>query len=222
MVLARSVPSLLFCGFGLAYWLSLWTDGFAGDWALKAAPMVLAAGVLGRALPARFGVPMAVGFVAAAAGDIWLALDRYDYLLHGLVCFLVTQLAYSIAFYGRGQALGERLEYRLPIAVYSAVVLAMMLPGTGAMLVPVCVYVAALTAMAVLAAGVEPRPGRVYFGACLFVIADSLIGVDRFVVPMAYSEIAIVGLYTVGQFLIFSGMLEVARRGGAAEQGSVA
>ena len=41
-----------------------------------------------------------------------------------------------------------------------------------------CVIVA-LSAMAVLSAGVEPRPGRGYFGACSFVIADSLIGIHR-------------------------------------------
>ena len=105
----------------------------------------------------------------------------------------------------------QGLEYRLPIAVYGAVLLAMMLPGLGSKLVPVFVYVVALIAMAVLSAGVEPRPGRVYFGACAFVIADSLIGIDRFIVQVPVSEIAIVGIYTVGQFLIFTGMLAAHR-----------
>ena len=61
---------ILFAAFGLGYWLSLWTPGFPGDWAVKAAPMLLAAGVLCVRLPARLGVPMTIGFVAAAAGDM--------------------------------------------------------------------------------------------------------------------------------------------------------
>lgn len=207
MNVSRISPAV-FAFFGVTYWLSLWTPGFAGDWAVKAAPMLLAAGVLGAVLPARFGVPMAIGFIAAAAGDIFLALDRHAYLIQGLLCFLVTQVAYAAAFLGRGMALGERLEYRLPVTVYGAVLLALMLPGLGSFMLPVFVYVSALVAMAVLAAGFESRPGRVYFGAVLFLIADSLIGIDRFVAPFPFSEIVIVGIYTAAQFLIFTGMLK--------------
>jgi uncharacterized membrane protein YhhN len=218
---ARFAPPL-FIGLALVYWLSLWSDGFAGDWAVKAAPMLLAAGVLATTLPSRFGLPMAIGFTAAAAGDVLLALDRQQHLAQALLCFLVTQVAYSIAFVARQRPLGDRLEYRLPIAVYGAVLLAMMLPTLGPMLVPVFVYVVALIAMAVLSAGVESVPGRVYFGACLFVIADSLIGIDRFIVPIAAAELVIVAIYAVGQFLIFTGMLEVGRSGVAADRGSMA
>lgn len=206
MKFLRLSPTL-FAALGFCYWLSLWTAGFPGDWALKAAPMVLAAGVLLIRLPARLGVPMMIGFVAAAAGDIFLALDRHEYLMQGLLCFLVTQFAYSSAFVAQQAPIGARLEYRLPVTVYGAVLLAMMLPGLGPFLLPVFVYVSVLVVMAVLAAGTEQRPGRVYFGAVLFLIADSLIGVDRFMAPLAYSEIMIVGLYTAGQFLIFTGML---------------
>lgn len=206
MNVSRISPAV-FAFFGVTYWLSLWTPGFTGDWAVKAAPMLLAAGVLGAVLPARLGVPMAIGFIAAAAGDIFLALDRHAYLIQGLLCFLVTQVAYAAAFLGRSMALGERLEYRLPVTVYGAVLLALMLPGLGSFTLPVFVYVCALVAMAVLAAGFESRPGRVYFGAVLFLIADSLIGIDRFVASFPYSEIVIVGIYTAAQFLIFTGML---------------
>lgn len=206
MSMVRSSP-FVFIVLGASYWLSLWTSGFAGDWALKAAPMLLAAGVLGTVLPARFGIPMAIGFIAAAAGDVFLALDRHAYLMQGLLCFLVTQLAYATAFLGRKTTAGHRLGYRLPVAAYGAAVLALMLPGLGEFLIPVLIYVSALVAMAVLAAGVEPRPARLYAGAVLFVIADSLIGIDRFVADIAISEIVIVGIYTTGQFLIFTGIL---------------
>jgi len=205
----QRLSPLLFAAIGLGYWLSLWTPGFPGDWAVKASPMLLAAAVLVVRLPARLGVPMMIGFVAAAAGDIFLALDRHDYLMQGLLCFLVTQLAYSAAFVQRRRPLGDRLEFRLPPAVYGGVVLAMMLPGLGVFMLPVFVYVSALVAMAVLAAGVEARPGRVWVGAVLFLVADSLIGIDRFIAPFAYSEIVIVGLYTTAQFLIFTGMLRL-------------
>ncbi len=211
MKLERVAP-LLFAALAAGYWLSLLTAGFPGDWAVKAAPMLLAAAVLGQTLPPRVGLPMAIGFIAAAAGDVFLALDRREYLMQGLLCFLVTQVAYSAAFLARQQPLGERLEFRMPVAVYGLVVLAMMLPALDTFFWPVTLYVAALVAMAVLAAGFGPEPGRVFAGACLFLVADSLIGIDRFVAPLPFSEQVIVGLYAVGQFLIFTGMLRV--RGG--------
>jgi len=204
----RRTATIGFAVLGAAYWLTLFTPGFAGDWALKAAPMLLAAAVLATALPRRFGLPMAVGFAFAAAGDIFLALDRTVYLMQALSCFLGTQVAYATAFLGRSSNFSDRLRYRLPIAVYGTVVLILMFPGLGSFFVPVSVYVAALVTMGWLAAGFErPVPGRVYSGACLFVIADSLIGVDRFIGAIPFGEILIVGCYTAAQFLIFTGML---------------
>lgn len=203
------VAPLLFAVLAAVYWISLWTGGFPGDWAVKAAPMLLAAAVLGQTLPARLGLPMAIGFIAAAAGDVFLALDRREYLMQGLLCFLVTQLAYSTAFLARQRPPDDRLEFRLPVAVYGLVVLAMMLPALDTFFWPVTLYVVALITMAVLAAGFEAGPGRVFAGACVFVVADSLIGIDRFVVPVPFSEPIIVGLYAIGQFLIFTGMLTV-------------
>lgn len=214
MANARLLP-VLFAVPAFLYWLSLWTPGFAGGWALKAAPMLLAAGVLALKLPARLGVPMLIGFIAAAAGDIFLAISRHDYLMHGLLCFLVTQLAYSSAFVAHQAPIGDRLAYRLPVTVYGAVLLAMMLPGLGSFLLPVFLYVAALVGMAVLAAGAEQRPGRIYLGAVLFLVADSLIGIDRFITPFQHSEIVVVAIYMVAQFLIFTGMLGLRTRDGA-------
>jgi uncharacterized membrane protein YhhN len=210
MTLPR-LPLVLFIALALVYWFSLWTAGFSGDWAVKAAPMLIAAVVLLRSLPARFAWPMSIGFVAAAAGDIFLALDRHEYLMQGLLCFLVTQLAYSHAFWARQTRLRERLAYRLPVILYGLVLLLVMLPTLDRFMAPVIVYVGVLLMMAVLAAGVEQRPGRLYAGAVLFVIADSLIGINRFVAAFPYSEMVIVAIYTTGQYLIFTGALRALR-----------
>jgi len=102
-MLAFIVPAVV-------YWLSLFSGGFEGDWAVKALPMWVAAAILWRDLPLRFGAPMALGFLAASAGDIFLALDRDAFLRQALLCFLVTQLAYSVAF-ARAQRTGLRLVY---------------------------------------------------------------------------------------------------------------
>ena len=204
----RRMAEVAFVLLGAGYWLTLFTPGFDGDWALKASPMLVAATVLASGLPRRFGLPMAVGFAFSAVGDVFLALDRTENLMQALSCFLVTQIAYAIAFSGRRPKLLDRLRYRLPVAAYGAALLALMLPGLGSYLVPVVVYVAALVAMCWMAASFEESiPGRVFYGAGLFLVADSLIGVDRFIGSIPLGEIVIVGCYTTAQFLIFTGML---------------
>jgi uncharacterized membrane protein YhhN len=200
----------------LVYWISLLAAGFPGDWAFKALPMWVAAVVLWCELPRRFAAPLALGFLAASAGDIYLAVDRQGFLLHALLCFLLTQIAYATAF-ARMQHPERRLAWRLPLLAYGLALLAWMWPGLGDFAGPVSVYVAVLITMAWLGAGVERRPGRLYAGCTLFLIADSLIGVDRFVPAFSVNELLIVALYTTGQGLILFGA-----RGALAERGELA
>jgi uncharacterized membrane protein YhhN len=200
---------LIICIFlAAAYWLSLWGPDYPGHWLLKASPMLLAAGTVLRALAPRFGIPMAIGFVAAAGGDVFLALDRSAFLIQALLCFLVTQIAYIIAFYGQTRPPGQRWKLWLPAVLYGGAVFWLLLPGLGDFLVPVLVYVAVLVKMVIAASLVERRPGLLLVGAGLFLIADSLIGINRFVAPFPASEPIIVAIYTTGQLMILAGALK--------------
>ncbi len=57
----------------------------------------------------------------------------------------------------------------------------------------------------VLSLLVEDKPGLLWLGAMLFVIADSLIGVNKFAQPFAYAIPVIVSCYFAGQVLIAAG-----------------
>lgn len=196
----------------LAYWLSLWGPDYPGHWLLKASPMLLAAGVLAVRLAPRYAVPLVIGYLAAAAGDIYLALDRQLFLMQALLCFLVTQLAYIAAFSGQRQALGKRWKLWVPAVIYGALMYALMLPGLDEFLLPVLIYVAVLVSMVIAASLVEPKPGLLLTGAVLFLIADSLIGLNRFVAPLPAAEQIIVAIYTSGQLMILAGALKVLPR----------
>ncbi len=217
---ARVAPPL-FIALAVSYWVTLFLPAWAGEPVHKALPMLLAAWALLVSLPARVGVPMAIGFAFSAAGDAFLAVDRQAWLLHALASFLVTQLAYSAAFLHHAVPLRERLAPRLAAVGFGAAMLAWMWDGLGDFRVPVTVYVAVLVSMTVLAAGVGAGIGRVFVGAALFMLADSLIGVNRFVTEFEHAERIIVAIYTTGQYLIFTGALAVYGRppAGAARQG---
>jgi uncharacterized membrane protein YhhN len=193
---------------GLAYWITLWLPSLPLTWILKFTPMLIAAAALAKSLQPAAAWPMAIGFVAAAGGDLFLALDRHGYFTFGLACFLVTQLAYATAFYRHRRRLLDRWAFWLPVIAFGLAVLVWMWPELGADRLPVTVYVLALVTMAATASAVEAKPGRLFSGAALFVVSDALIGITRFVADFQYSVPTIIALYMLAQYLIFTGSLK--------------
>jgi uncharacterized membrane protein YhhN len=190
-----------------AYWVTLWLPPIPGSWILKCSPMLIAAVTLGRCLKPAAAWPMAIGFVSAAGGDLFLAMDRHAYFTFGLGCFLVTQLAYATAFHRHRCEFLGRWPWWLPVIAFGLAVLAWMWPVLGDDRVAVTVYVSALVVMAVTAAIVERHPGRLFAGAVLFVLSDALIGVTRFVADFDHSVSVVIALYMIAQYLIFTGSL---------------
>ena len=95
----------------------------------------------------------------------------------------------------------------MPVLFYALAMAAWMLPAAGALQVPVAIYLSCLLVMALLAGRLEPRPGPLWLGAMLFVVADSLIGLNKFVQPFPYAVEVIVSCYFSGQALIAWGLL---------------
>lgn len=206
---------IAFAAIALAYWLTLWLPALPGTWLLKCAPMLIAAWTIARTLSPSAAVPLTVGFIAAALGDFFLAFSRPDFFFYGLGAFLVTQIAYSIAFFSHGRNTLRRWPWWLPVVFFGAALFTWMMPSLGQDLWPVALYVSALTIMAIAASSVGARPGRIFVGALLFVISDSLIGIARFVADFPFSVQAIIATYMIAQYLILTGVLErLPRRSG--------
>src|SRR5690606_6776387 len=92
--------------------------------------------------------------------------------------FLIAHVIYLVAFWplrSRG-VLGRRRVLVLPYAVVLAVLLALVLPGSGELAVPVVGYGVVLTAVAVLAT--FDRVAAV--GGILFILSDAFIALNSF------------------------------------------
>ncbi|MBD9483572.1 lysoplasmalogenase [Pseudomonas sp. PDM14] len=184
-------------------------------WLLKPLPMLLFAWLALRSIRGAAGGWLALGFVAAALGDFFLDYgDRDGLFVQALLAFLVNQLAFIVGFALLARSRSWRLLWSLPVIGYAVLMISWMLPGAGALKVPVTLYFVCLLAMALCAVRVEQRPGPLWLGALLFVIADSLIGVNKFVQPFPHAVLVIVCCYFSGQSLIAWGLLRL--RGEAA------
>jgi uncharacterized membrane protein YhhN len=90
----------------------------------------------------------------------------------------------------------------------------MVAGGHRELVLPVAVYVLAICAMVVSAAGTLGRPywlteGRTFAiaGALLFFVSDALIGWTRFVAKLRWGPVAIMITYHLGQIGLVLGLL---------------
>ena len=155
--------------------------------------------------------------VCCLAGDVLLMLPR-DLFIPGLTSFLV----------GHGLFIVGLLQAPAPpgnppfsfsatgLAVAAAVVVAVVAwPGTilirslargqPALMGPVCLYMVAIVTMTVLAANVGIVAATI--GAGLFLLSDTLLGLDRFARPLRQGTLAVHVTYHLAQGLLVLSLL---------------
>lgn len=199
---------------GLVYVVSLAWHPYPLSYALKAVPALTLCVLSAHRLSGRTRALMVVAFIAAAGGDVFLDLDRTRFLPHGLGCFLVTQVAFTIAFLPWARFTPSRVPLVLALVAGEATLLAFAWPNLGQMRIAVIAYLSALLAMTVTALMV--RESRwLGIGAVLFLVSDSLIGINRFIAPFPASTAIIVSIYVASIVLIARGVFDAAGSRGA-------
>ncbi|WP_041257286.1 lysoplasmalogenase [Fibrella aestuarina] len=163
---------------------------------------------------------MGVGMVFALLGDVLLMIREVDLFAVGLGAFLLMQLSYSAAFWQSIRRQTTRLihlrwQQALLFAGYLVAFLGMLYPaflGTPALKPlwwPVVVYAICLCTMGFLASQRGPKAGAswVTIGALLFILSDSAIAIDKFLMPIPGATVLIMSAYAAAQYLIVLGML---------------
>ncbi|AYC33908.1 lysoplasmalogenase [Pseudomonas cavernae] len=196
----------------------LFLYGRASDWAelcLLSKPIPVIALLLWLHSAAPSGAYrrwIGVGLLLSLAGDMLLEWPA-DLFVFGLGAFLLAHLAYLLAYLGDSRRLAPGA---LLLAALSGASLFALLAsrGLGALLIPVALYALTISAMLwrALARLGSPAIGRrsawlAAGGAALFVLSDSLIGINRFVTPFAAAPYAIILTYWLGQWGIAASAL---------------
>jgi uncharacterized membrane protein YhhN len=190
---------------GAAYIASLVAHPYPLSWALKAVPALVLCGLaLVRLAGARRAI-LATSFLAAAAGDAFLDIDRTANLAPGLGCFLVMQFGFAIDFARQARGSPLRVPAIAGLVAAGVALIALAWPRLGALRLPVMVYVAALIAMTATALRVRQRPWLAR-GALAFVVSDALIGVSQFVTPFPASTAVVVAIYYAAMLMIGCGL----------------
>jgi len=169
--------------------------------------------------PAPLKRPLALALVFSGIGDFALSSPSDLSFPLGMTAFLIGHLFYLWIFVRSlrpWSALDRSRRVIIGlIGVYAVTMGAMILPRTGELMPAIAGYFFVLSLMAAASfASLAPRWTRL--GAVLFVLSDTLIGVDRGLVPLEFSHIAVMGTYYAAQLLILAGLCWQMRSGKSA------
>jgi alkylglycerol monooxygenase len=150
--------------------------------------------------------------VFSLAGDVWLMLPG-NYFIPGLASFLVAHVFY-IALLRQGQGWFPNRRALGTVAAVGAGMYAIVWPGLGdpVLKMAVAAYVTVIACMAAQALGRASMVGDsasrwVAAGACVFMVSDSLIAINKFVAPVPLAPLWILATYYLAQMLIVHNVL---------------
>lgn len=172
-------------------------------------------------LKGRFSKRIFGGLILGLIGDLFLMyedIDPYFFML-GLISFLLGHIFYSSAFFldYKWQPSIEKKATRIALAVFGLFCVGFYLylrPYLDSnMKIPVLIYALVISIMAVMAVN---RKGRVntwsfnliFIGAIAFLVSDSLLAFNRFVIPFKFAGIPIMASYMIAQYLITIGAVD--------------
>ncbi|MCI0158637.1 lysoplasmalogenase [Leifsonia shinshuensis] len=163
-------------------------------------------------LPSRRGetvVLASLGILFGWLGDLSL-MDLGPGFVVGLAFFLLGHVAYIVLFVRRMRSRRLPRWWSAAYVPWFAGLLAVLAPHAGALLVPLALYGLALAVLGITGSACSPW---IASGAALFVVSDSLLGLDRFLPGFALPQVdlAIMLTYIAAQGLICWGVVRQAR-----------
>jgi len=162
----------------------------------------------------------AVGFLFSWFGDLFMMFSgEFLYFVLGIACFLVAQLFYAFLFLrtidisGKKPFLKKKPMWLTPYILYGLIVYIALFPHLHTILkIAIFIYMIAILTMSSMALnrygnGHPISFNLVFAGSLLFVVSDTMIAVNRFLVPIPHEGLFIMGTYLAAQFLIMKGIL---------------
>ncbi|MBI1760232.1 MAG: lysoplasmalogenase [Acidobacteria bacterium] len=182
---------------------------FAGSVVLKGLCIAPLAVIAFRLLPPPNHLLLGGALAFSTLGDIFL--DLQGMFVQGLGAFLIAHLIYVVLFVRNRQRplrLSANQQISLAALLFFSLAQTMWLwPGLGQLAVPVACYIGAITLMVAAAILGRFRQSWIVWGALLFLISDSLIGINKFKTPVPGRDYLVWATYYLGQCGLALGFL---------------
>ena len=153
--------------------------------------------------------------VFSLLGDILLMFvnQSANFFIGGLVAFLIAHIFYVLVFLNQRNSSKNPFLFIGFILLYGMLLFYFLKDGLGDMLLPVILYMTVILSMATTA---YLRQGHVvknsfilvFIGAILFMISDSILALNKFYQPLAFTNFSIMFTYAFAQLFIVFGLLK--------------
>ena len=149
-------------------------------------------------------------------GDVFLLFETNInlYFALGLASFLAAHLLFILVFIKKWHKPASTIFKGLSILLlsYGILLFFILKDSLGALQIPVILYIIGILAMVITAfrrKGKVPNSSfnLVFAGALFFVVSDSILAIDKFLIDIPLSHILIMGTYATAQYLITKGVL---------------
>ncbi len=168
----------------------------------------------------RFSTFIFYGLVFSIGGDTLLMFQGDDFFMGGLVCFLMTHVFYTLAFFNylpkvKG-FIGFQPFWIIPFLLFWIGFNVYLWNDLGDLQLPVLLYSGVITAMAVSALNLKTKlPSTLFWtlflGVLLFMFSDSVIALNKFKgdeLNILYPSLWIMITYITAQYLIMKSCLK--------------
>lgn len=147
-------------------------------------------------------IPLALVF--SAVGDVLLALHGKGLFVFGLLSFAAAHIMYVTVFLKVTSLNAKKVLIILAIVIFSFLLMYKLYPNLKGMLLPVVFYITVITTMAVSTV-LGKNNNFIIIGALFFMISDSLIAINMFLIKIVNSSLWILLTYYLAQLLIVFG-----------------
>ena len=142
-----------------------------------------------------------------AAADIALELAAGKYFVAGLGLFLIAHILLIITFSRDFKFQKSKIPVIVLLVVYSKMMAFVLTPFLKEMAIPVYVYMTAITLMGIFASLRAARNDFTLYGAIAFIVSDSVLAINKFMMPVPAADYAVMITYYLALFLIVYGFL---------------
>jgi uncharacterized membrane protein YhhN len=156
-----------------------------------------------NAMDSRYGRVVLLALVLGWLGDVLLIPKSRAAFLAGLIAFLTSHLAFSLAFSGLGVSWQELLLASGALLIVGwKIGWPLVGKAPESLRWPARAYLAVISLMVALAAGTTPQHGLpILFGAIAFYLSDLAVARQRFVGPSLINKLVGLPLYYLAQVI---------------------
>jgi uncharacterized membrane protein YhhN len=198
----------IFAAFAIIFIAALPFQPYLGNFVIKAIPAISLSALALTTVSGSKGKLLFVSLLFCAAGDVALELWAGKYFLVGLGFFLSAQIMFIVTFSRDFKMQRSRIPIIVILAIYALAIASIMTPSLKEMAIPVYFYLTAITLMGIFAALRAARNKFTLYGAVSFIISDSIIAINRFMMPVPAADYIIMVTYYTALFLIVYGFLK--------------